>query len=219
MNIKKIIIPKQIIILFSLAVILNAVRFFVFKSTYFLYMFWNLFLAVLPFIISSLMLWYSDNKSLKKPAAIIFGLTWLLLFPNAIYMITDLIHLGRSHSAPLIYDTFLIFTFAWLGLLISMHSLYHIEKMLSKKYSNYKTNLIITIIILLSSFGIYLGRFLRFNSWDVVSSTTTFFNKILDIFIRPNLHTDAYVFTLITFIFTVMAYIAWKYSIKEAKNI
>lgn len=210
--------PKQILIILSLAVLLDVARLFIFHSTYFMYLLWNMFLAVLPFVVSSLLLYYVTHRKISRSLLVMGLIFWLLLLPNAPYIITDIIHLNRNHAAPLLYDTFLIFSSGWAGLLLGMYSVSHIEKILLRKYSQKRTSIIIAAIILISSFGMYLGRFMRFNSWDVVSSAELFFTKITHIFLQPAKYSDAYLFTSLSFIFFYMSYIAWKYSVLESKN-
>ncbi len=212
MNFNKIYFPRQIIILLILAVVLNLIRITMFNSTQFIYLLWNIFLATLPFIISSVLLWYFNNKKLTKAIFIIGGIIWLLLLPNAPYIVTDMMHLGRGRIVIPLYDTFLLFSSAWVGLLLGMYSLSQIEKIIRSKYTMIVTSFIIAGIILLTSFGMYLGRFLRFNSWDIFSNPSLFFENIFLIFSRPFDHVDAYLFTGLTFIFIYISYRAWKYS-------
>ena len=211
----KINVPKQIITLLILFIILSTVRVLIFNSNYYVYLFWNIFLAVLPFIISLILLKFANNKKLTKPLLIIGGIFWLLLLPNAPYIVTDLIHLNRSRGAPLIYDVFLVFSCAWTGLLLGLYSISHIEKIIRLKYKAHTTAFIIAFIILLTSFGMYLGRFLRFNSWDIFSSSPLLFNKVTEIFAKPAEYEEAYIFTGLSFVFIYLSYRSWKYSRAE----
>ena len=215
----KLFFPKQIVVLLILTIVLNIARIFIFDSTYFVYLFWNLFLAVIPFVISSVLFYYVKRQKLSKPLIIFGSILWLFFLPNAPYIVTDLIHLGRSHAAPLLYDTFLIFTSAWVGLLLGLYSMQHMERILRMKYSAKATNLIMVAIIFGSSFGMYLGRFMRFNSWDIISDATFLFTKIGHIIVEPSKYIDAYIFTALSFIFIYMFYRAWKYSLIDSKDI
>jgi len=217
MKIFKIYIPKEIIIVLSLAVVLNLARVLFFNSTYFVFLLWNIFLAVLPFIISSVLLFYYKNSKLTN-FIFIFGLfVWLLFVPNAPYLVTDLIHVGRGRGVPIIYDTFLIFSSAWIGILLFFYSLSHIEKIFISKFPKRNTSIVITGVILLISFGIYLGRFLRFNSWDIVANTEKLLNDIGSILVKPIENKDAYIFMSLTFVFIYVSYMAWK-AIKDDRR-
>ncbi len=211
MNFNKTYFPKQIIILLILVVVLSVIRITVFHSSQFIYLLWNIFLAILPFIISSILLWYFNNKKLTKAIFVIGGIIWLLLLPNAPYIVTDMMHLGRGRIVIPLYDTFLLFSSAWVGLLLGMYSLSQIEKIIRSKYTTIVTFFIIAGIILLTSFGMYLGRFLRFNSWDVFSNPSILFKNIWVIFSEPFNYIDAYLFTGFSFIFIYVSYIAWKH--------
>ena len=218
MIINKFFIPRQILIILLLAVALNIIRFFMFESRYFIYLLWNIFLAIIPFIVSSILLWYALKKRLTSGVFIIGGIIWILFLPNAPYLVTDIIHLGRNYSAPLLYDTFLVFTSAWVGLLLGLYSLSHIDKIIRLKYSNRTASIILALIILVTSFGMYLGRFLRFNSWDVISNPSLLFSNIHNILSKPSGYADAYIFSGLSFLFLYVSYIAWKSTKTESKD-
>ena len=166
---KKIKIPKQIAILLALAIALNIVRIFLFHTTSSLYMFWNILLAFVPFFISSVLLLYTSNGSegqkgkdkITQPFFIVGFILWFLFLPNAPYVMTDFIHLGRMHVVPVMYDIFFFFSSAYVSLLLGLYSIQHIEKILLLRFTKRVVSIAIPVIILFASFGIYLGRFLR----------------------------------------------------------
>jgi len=204
-------IPKQILILLALAVILNIARVILFDSTYFLFILWNIFLAILPFVVSSALTWYSSTKNLTKPIFIIGSILWLLLLPNAPYIVTDLIHIGPRHGVPIFFDTFLLFSSAWAGLILWMYSLSHMEEIIKVRYSKRFVSFGIPIIIFLTSVGMYIGRYLRFNSWDVFTDSS-FFQDTFKILSHQVHLTEAVTFISYCFLFLYMAYRAWKAS-------
>lgn len=212
MNIFKIKIPKQIGSLLFLAVVLNILRIFLFNNTSFVYISWNIFLAAISFCISSLLILYTNKDDLIKPFFIIGFILWFLFLPNAPYVITDFIHLGQSHSVPVMYDIFLLFSSAWVSLLMGLYSLSHMEKIFLLKFSKKVTNAIILVIILFASFGIYLGRFLRFNSWDIFTSHDSLILSIGKIFSGLNNYENVYTYTLLFFAFIYVSYISFKNS-------
>lgn len=210
MNIFKIKIPKEILLIISMVFFLIILRIIIFGSLSLVYILWNLFLATLPFVISSVLLKRLKDNNLTKPLFIIGGFFWLLLIPNAPYIITDLIHVGVVHNVPALYDSFLLFGSAWAGMLLGFHSLFHIEQIVRMKYSYKYTNLIISIILLLTSFGIYLGRFLRFNSWDIFFNHFSILKSVWIILSESAGHIEAYLYTALFFVFLYISYIAWK---------
>ena len=143
MKIFKIKIPKQIGSLLVLAIVLNILRIFLFGSTTFVYMFWNIFLASVPFCVSSLLILYTNKDDLIRPFFIVGFIIWFLFLPNAPYVITDFIHLGRSHGVPVMYDIFVLFSSAWVSLLMGLYSLRQMERIFLLKFSQKSTNIII----------------------------------------------------------------------------
>jgi uncharacterized membrane protein len=164
------------------------------------------------------LLWYALNKKLTSTLFVVGGIIWILFLPNAPYLVTDIIHLGRNYSAPHLYDTFLVFTSAWVGLLLGLYSLSHIDKIIRLKYSEKTASIILAFIILVISFGMYLGRFLRFNSWDVVSNPSLLFSNIHKILSEPSGYADAYLFSGLSFLFLYISYIAWKSTKTEPQD-
>lgn len=210
MKLKKIKIPQQIILLLVLAVVLNIARIFLFNNTTFIYILWNIFLASVPFIISSVLLLYTNKNNIFKPVFIIGFILWFLFLPNAPYVITDFIHLGRIHSVPVMFDIFVLFSSAWVSLLMGLYSIQHIEKILLLKFSHRITNIIILLSILFTSFGMYLGRFLRFNSWDFFTNHNFLISTILKIFTESNNYLNAYTYTILFFVFIYTSYLSFK---------
>ena len=95
---------------------------------------WNLFLAWIPFLLSLLV--YARSRAgarLRELAAL--GLLWLVFFPNAPYLLTDLKHIGGGGRVPLLYDVLLLSAGAWTGLLLGMTSLFlmHVRDSLEQR--------------------------------------------------------------------------------------
>jgi len=210
---KKFKIPKSILYLLGLAVFLNILRIFLFGNTTFLYMFWNIFLAFVPFLISSILLLNTNKGNITKPIFIIGFILWFIFLPNAPYVITDFIHLGRIHNVPVMYDMFLLFASASVSLLMGLYSIMQMEKILLLKFTKKITNIIIIVTILFASFGVYLGRYLRFNSWDLFISHDSLFTSIWKIFTGSNNYANVYGYTLLFFIFIYTSYMAFRSSI------
>lgn len=166
----------------------------------FLFFNWNLFLAVLPYIISTFfLLYYKKINSLLLYAIILTS--WLLLFPNAPYIVTDFFHLEPRPGIPYWYDLGMIFSFAWNGLLLGFISLYDIQTALARRFSAFKGWAFAILSLVLGSFGIYLGRYERFNSWDVLTNPAGLFLDIADRFIHPMNHPRT---TLMTILFSMV---------------
>lgn len=209
-NIIKIKIPKQIILLTILVIVLIIARIFIFDSFSLIYILWNIFLALLPFLISSFLLQQNRKQKLKKWLLIVGGIIWLLLLPNAPYLVTDLIHVGVVYKVPALYDSILLFSSAWVGMLLWLHSLFHMEQIIRTKCSGRRVNMIISGILLLTAFGMYLGRFLRFNSWDIVINHSSILKSTWNMLSQSGDYLNAYLYIALFFVFLMFSYFSWK---------
>jgi uncharacterized membrane protein len=130
------------------------------------FLIWNLFLATISLILSSLLKTaVEENRS--KYVLWVLGVLWLLFFPNAPYVLTDFVHLNNSDTHYIILDSITLGYFSILSFVLGIISLLDVSEVLSKLMPKALVNLSVVSICLLSGIGIYLGRDLRFNSWDV----------------------------------------------------
>lgn len=159
------------------AFLLLAYRIQLTHSKFYLFLVWNLFLAGIPFAISQTLKMSTKLSSLKIVGFISF-FVWLLFLPNSPYIITDLVHLHSKHSNLLWLDLFLVFVFAFNGLLLGVLSMLDMFSLISKHYNTRVAKYTMFKVCLLSGYGIYLGRFLRFNSWDITTKPITLFYEI-----------------------------------------
>ena len=148
----------------------------------FAFLVWNLFLATVPYLISL--------QLVKRPAIswwkfIPVSFAWLLFIPNSFYMLTDLFHLHDSNAAPLWYDLLLIVSFAWNALVMGILSVRHMEKMMAVRLPGMPGWMFLYLVMALNALGIYIGRFLRFNSWDVVSDPFALIADTVHIVLHP----------------------------------
>jgi uncharacterized membrane protein len=169
---------------------------------------WNLFLAWLPAV--SALVAYNLSKRptwltwLVAPGA---ALAWLLFLPNAPYLVTDLIHLRPHGDVPYWFDLIMLAAFAWTGVFLGLVSLFLMQEVIRKMAGALASWLFVFAALGLSSFGIYLGRFLRWNSWDV------FFNPLqllADIAVRvrhPLANLQAYAFSILFAFFFLSVYL------------
>jgi uncharacterized membrane protein len=133
----------------------------------FRYLIWNLFLAWIPF---ALAVFVYDRWRRRRTGLLLLTLggLWLLFFPNAPYIATDFVHLQRSSLVPYWYDAVTIAAFAWVGLMLGFASLYLMQTVV-RQWRGAVTGWVFAVFAIgLCSLGIYLGRFLRLNSWDAL---------------------------------------------------
>jgi uncharacterized membrane protein len=164
--------------------LLVAARVIVTGYNTYLFLIWNLFLAFIPYIISE---WLSTRvKVMESRLALMLVLAaWLLFIPNAFYIVTDLFHLHEFNDVPAWFDLLMIFSFAWNGLLLGLLSVRRVEAILQVITGRSFSLLFVFFVMWLNAFGIYIGRYLRFNSWDIVSQPFTLFTDLFDIIFHP----------------------------------
>lgn len=135
----------------------------------FAFLFWNLFLAWVPYLLAVALV---GLDRVRAPGWLLAvpGIVWLLFLPNAPYILTDFIHLGEIPGAPLWFDALLIGTFAATGLMLGLASLYLVHSVVAARLGQAAGWTFAIGSLLLSSIGVYLGRFPRFNSWDVLAN-------------------------------------------------
>ena len=134
----------------------------------FLFLVWNLFLAWIPYLASVGAIYFHQRYPRKwwlllPPAAL-----WLAFFPNAPYILTDLLHLAYRPPVPYWYDIGLLIVFAWTGLFLGIYSLRLMQGMVQDYAGGVVGWMFVLASLGLSGLGIYMGRFLRWNSWDLV---------------------------------------------------
>ncbi len=133
---------------------------------YYRFLVWNLFLAWVPFAFA--LAAYVIARRGRSWGVAVLGVLWLLFFPNAPYLLTDFVHLSESPSAPLWYDALMLASFAWTGLVLGFASLYLMQMIWQRAVGPAVAWLGVLAALGLASFGVYLGRFLGFNSWDAL---------------------------------------------------
>ena len=199
----------------TLCLVLSVIRVFASATPTFLFLNWNLFLAFIPWALSSLLMIYPKLQEKKLAVIMLLG-TWLLFFPNAPYILTDLFHLKHVVSMPMWFDLLLILSFAWVGLLFGFMSLWDIEKILKqyliesrlKGLLRYRFSVPIfsSVLLFIGSFGIYLGRYLRWNSWDIIAEPFALIYDIGDRFVNPFEHPRTWGVTLLMGLFLNLVY-------------
>jgi uncharacterized membrane protein len=181
----------------------------------FLFLNWNLFLAFVPWALTSLVV----IKPVIQRSKIILGIlliAWLLFFPNAPYILTDLFHLRQRSTMPIWYDLLLILSFAWTGLLFGFLSLWDIERILNKFMKPVFITMLSTVFLFIGSFGIYIGRYLRWNSWDILTDPLELMYDISDRVVNPFVYPGAWGMTLFMGLFLNLLY--WSFHLIRKRS-
>jgi uncharacterized membrane protein len=173
--------------------------------TYFFYP-WNLFLGILPVFFSGLLL---KEKTFNYKSIVWLGL-WLLFLPNAPYLLTDIFHFEERLPVPTWFDLMLVISGAWNGILFCMISLFRVEKFL-KAYVNPRiVNVLMFLLLIPCGYGIYIGRYLRYNSWDIVTNPKGLIKASTHHIHHPLQSLDVWLFTLVFAAFLSIIYFTIK---------
>lgn len=145
---------------------------------------WNLFLAFVPYFISQ---WLGRHPQILTSRIKLLSLVfvWIIFMPNSFYILTDLFHLNNMSKGDSWFDLTLILSFAWNGILFGILSIYKMEMLLKRAKGKFISGFIICVVMWLNAFGIYIGRFLRFNSWDIFVNPFSLVSEIVDMVFNP----------------------------------
>ena len=133
-----------------------------------LYLVWNLFLAWIPLLFALTAVCLAKISPQRRGWFLSAATAWLLFFPNAPYILTDLIHLGSKTHSHYWTDFVMILLFALIGLVLGFLSLFLMQRLVARRYGWPAGWMFVSVVAALSGFGIYAGRFLRWNSWDAI---------------------------------------------------
>ncbi len=168
---------------------------------------WNLFLAAIPAVAAWLFAKAAEGRAFAAIQGFWFAI-WLAFLPNAPYVTTDLVHLGHSAVVPLWYDLVLLVSCACTGLLLGYTSLADVQAAIAQKFSTSLGWSVAITALLLSGFGIYLGRFMRLNSWDAISRPLVLVSDIARLLGNPGASSQVAGVTLIYGIGLLLGYVS-----------
>lgn len=195
------------------AVGLELLRVYLSGHNSYLYFIWNLFLAWIPYLLG-LYLPLSYHVIRSRAVAFLLLMIWFLFWPNCPYILTDLLHLKEKQNIPLWFDLGLILSFAWSGLMLGFISLIEIQNLVRKRTNRFTAWAFAGITILTGSLGIYIGRYVRLNSWDIVVNPVRVYSDIFVHFTDRMLRTEMIVMTLQYGVFLLIGYLTIKIIIK-----
>ena len=171
----------------------------------FLFLIWNLFLAWIPYLMAlAIPKIHSFFNSKAITAFALLG--WLLFFPNAPYILTDLFHIKIRFPIPLWYDVMMILSFAWTGLMLGFLSLFEVQLFLHKFIGKKAAGMISIIAIFLCGIGIYIGRFQRWNSWDIIANPFNLISDVMNTLIHPFAYMRTLGLAIVISVFLLLGY-------------
>lgn len=175
--------------LFCLALLLT--RFWATMTPVYHFLAWNLFLAFLPLCIASIFIVRPHIWS-KPLLRLLMLFLWLVFLPNSFYIITDMVHIRAISNAPAWFDIVLLYSFAWTGLWMGVLSIQQIELLVFPSFSRNKRTATRILLVVLTAIGIYLGRELRFNSWDILTNLDSLISSVVSLLFNPAHHAGAW---------------------------
>lgn len=193
-------IIRAILLSNLVSVVLFGLRFVGTEKTQYWFMFWNLLLAWVPVLIAIALVKKLKTSSWKEPVPVILSVLWLGFLPNSFYLMSDLIHLRSTGDIGILFDVVFFLSFIWNGLLAGFISLILVHKKLIERRNANFAALVIATVILLNSFAIYLGRSLRWNSWDLLANPAGLLFDVSERIINPFSHPQSFVTTLTFFV-------------------
>jgi uncharacterized membrane protein len=200
------------IILANLLSVFLVVNRVLFSDSYrYTFMLWNILLAIVPVLLAMWLVQRIRKHGWLRRGQIILTAVWLAFLPNSFYLITDFIHLQPTYEADILYDIALLASFMVNGLILGCVSLLLVHRELAKRLNPGWAASLITLILLGSSFAIYLGRYTRWNTWDLLLQPAGLLFDVSDRFINPSAHPQTFGMTLLLFVFLAAFYfVLWE---------
>jgi uncharacterized membrane protein len=149
------------------------------------YLLWNLFLAWLPLVFASRLIQVLRRKRWSSWEGMATSLLWLVFLPNSFYMVSDFIHLQEVPRGDVLYDAVLFASFILTGVLLGCTSLYLVHVQLKRHFADWTAAGLVACTLLACSAAIYLGRDLRWNSWDILTNPGGLLLDISDRVLHP----------------------------------
>lgn len=193
---------RKLAMLTAFCLVLEIARMFISHSINYIFLPWNLLLAWIPLWLSNYII--SENK---KGKLIFLFSVWLLFFPNAPYLITDLIHLKPRGTFPFWYDMLMCYSYAFTGLMLGMLSVLVVYQKLKAITRKLYAQVVILFAMMASGYGIYMGRFLRWNSWDALLNPFSIVADTAERIFNPTVYPRAYGVTLIVGVFLFLTFL------------
>lgn len=181
------------------------------QSWEFNYLIWNLFLAWLPLLFANWLVSVLRHKLWSSWEALLASFLWVIFLPNSFYMVSDFIHLGEVKRIDLLYDAVMFTSFIFVGVVLGLSSLYRVHLEFRKRFSWLTSASWLAGILLLCSFAIYLGRDLRWNSWDILTNPGGLLFDVSDRLIHPAAYPQMFL-TIFSFLVLLgsMYGVTWK---------
>jgi uncharacterized membrane protein len=192
-------------------VVLIAARSWYSHTYHYWFLLWNLALAWVPFVFAGVAyaLAPARRRAYLWVLVVLAAVVWLAFFPNAPYILTDFLHLGSMGDiVPGWYDVLMLYWFAWTGLILGIVSLYLMHEIVARGLGTVTGWVFVVVVAGVGSLGIYLGRFLRWNSWDLVRRPGPLADELLGRVTDPHSQPRLLGFTVLFALLFLFIYVA-----------
>jgi uncharacterized membrane protein len=201
----------SLMLLVAIPMLLLTIRIVFSDSLRFSFMFWNLFLAFVPVLLAWWLVDRVRRFGWQKWQQALLSLAWITFLPNSFYLITDLIHLRPNYEADFLFDITLLMSFILPGVMFGFMSVYIVHSEIVKRASEKLAFWLIGLLFLASSFAICLGRYTRWNTWDILLQPAGLLFDVSDRLIYPTNHLQTYQTTLTMFMVLFSVYlVVWE---------
>ena len=195
----------------AVSLILLAIQIYRSHSAAHAYLIWNLFLAWLPVVLSALLVRLLATKLWSHWLPVVVTVAWLMLLPNSFYMISDYVHIQDMSSNDLLFGVVVFTAFIFTAAALGFASLYTVHSELRRRLGHRLSTGMVAVILFACSFAIYLGRDLRWNSWDILLNPAGILFDVSDRILHPLGHPGTLSTTLSFFILLGSLYaVGWQ---------
>lgn len=201
----------------ALCIVFYAHRAVISRTFRFDFIFGNLALAWLGLIFGWLLVQQLTKTRWLSWQNLGLSILWLMFLPNTWYVLTDFLHVHPTGEVSELYDIVLISILVICGFALGFASLYLVHQEFRKRFSEQRSTLLVAGVIFVSSFSIYLGRVLRWNSWDVITNPSGVILNVSDRIIDPLGHQRAFNITGLFFVLICSVYFALWYILRSDK--
>ncbi|HET7528750.1 MAG TPA: DUF1361 domain-containing protein [Candidatus Saccharimonadales bacterium] len=170
---------------------------------------WNLLLAWASLALAVILCRNLRHHRWLSWPNIALSLLWLIFLPNTWYVLTDFIHVVPNGEISQLYDIVMISLLVFVGFALGFAGLFLVHRELLNRIRALRSYIIIELIILFCGFAIYLGRDLRWNTWDVITNPGSVLVNVSDSVIDPFGNPRAFNVTALFFILISLLYLAF----------
>ena len=171
------------------------------------FLLWNLVLGWMPLAFAWWLEYRLRTSGWLQPANLALTLAWLGFLPNSFYLISDLVHLHASGEVSILYDAVMLFSFIFNGLVAGFMSIYLVHEQALRRLKDKRAHGLIGLVFLMTGLAVYIGRYLRWNTWDILLSPAGLLFDISEGVVNPSAHPQAAPTTLVFFLLLGSMYI------------